>query len=128
MKKLMSSLLLLVLAVGGYFSWNYYHDTYVGDTYFTVIPSGIELETVKNQTGDVFGPGYIYDLIAYDQKGRPKEISFDVITEGPYKSGTVYEAGTYVQVKASKNRVLSKKAVSASQVPDHVLELLNNNG
>jgi len=124
MKKVVGVFFLVLIVAGAFFGFKYYQDTYVGTTYYTVIPEGMEKQDIKSMSGEVMGQGYIYKLTAVNDAGQEKEVEFHVFTDGDYRQGDGYPAGTYLKVTASKKRVISQVIVEKDQVPARVLALL----
>ena len=124
MKKIVGAFFLVLSLAAGVLGWNYYQETYVGTTYYTIIPEGLEKQDIKAMDGQIMGQGYIYKLTAINDAGQEKEVEFHVFTDGDYRQGDGYPAGTYLKVTASKKRVISQVIVVKDQVPANVLALL----
>ena len=125
MKKVVGAFFLVLVAVATFFGYQYYQDTYVGSTYYTVVPAGIEKQDIHSMGGELMGQGYKYKLTAFNDKGESKEIEFSIITDGDYRQGDAYQVGTYLKVTASKKRVIQQEVVEKDQVPAKVLEHLS---
>lgn len=128
MKKILSLIFILFIALVGWKGWEYYQSTYVGEDYYAVIKAPLPAETeIKDSTGHVMGKGFKYAVDAFSDKGTHRKLDFEVITSGEYASGSEYPEGTILLIKASKKRILEQKIITNKQVPSAIKKELEIN-
>lgn len=109
--------LIAVVAVKGK---EYYENRYTGTYYYTMIPMDepMELEDMKDDKGEVVGLGKKYKLKSYDEKSE-RLLEFSVNTEDKDK---LFKPGTFLKIKASNEIVLGEEIISRDEVPEGILE------
>lgn len=114
-----------LVAVGVLQGWNYYQGRYVGSTYYALVPddADITLDNLVDNRGNVVDTGHEYDLIAVNEAGETKDINFTLPAD---KQEDLYQPGTYLKVKASKQLVVKQEPVDSTEVPANVLTQLDN--
>lgn len=124
-KWVMGLIIVSIVGVGAYYAGNYYNDRYVGEDYYTKIPSNtnLELEDIKDQEGVVQATGYEYKLAGYNTQLQKRTLEF---SQHATKVEDLYQPGTYLKISVSKQIVLSEEVVNASAVPTQILELLQD--
>ena len=133
MKKVILTIIVVlaaaVLALGVVWGKRYYEARYVGTDYYAVVPQGYDMteQPVRSMAGEQVGTGITYNLTAYGADGGSRPVSFTVYD--PSSSISLGEQqpqpGQYLRVTASKQTVISWRAIDASEVPADVLPLIN---
>lgn len=125
MKKLIGLIVVILLALGGYKVWDYYQSTYVGQDYYGIISEPLPEETtIKDDSGNALGKGFKYEVTAYNEDGKARQLTFDVITTGINKNGAAYNAGTIMKFNASDKRIIKKSVIEMNQVPSNLVNKL----
>ena len=118
MKKIITVIAcLMVVAAVGILSKNYYESTYVGSTFYVLVPQNQEVSLVPlySMKGEEVGIGGDYEFTAYNEEGEPRTVSFSIHTEN---EEDLLRGGTYLKMEASEKRVLSWQRVREEEVPN----------
>lgn len=130
MKRIIGVIVLILVAVGGYFGYRYWADTYQSTKAYAVVQQQVPEKTkAKDDDGKLATDGHGRQLYQY-------EYHFDwVTTSGKKISNTFYllgvnptplKPGSYVTGEVSNKRVnQGPNAVNKSDVPKDVLAKLN---
>lgn len=125
MKKIIGVIFLIALGVAGYFGYNYYNDTYNGQTAYARIPETVPEKTqTKSDSGEIIKgwSSYKYTLTFVKENGEKQTMGYDLSGENP----TPYQPNAIVKADISKKRIIKgPNAVSESEVPDKVMKELN---
>lgn len=125
MKKMMLALLVVVLGVGGYFSYKYYSETYQGVTAYARTPKGIpeKTQTVDDSGKKIEGySSYKYTFEFVKENGEKQEMTYELSDQNVQP----YAPNTLVKAVISQKRVISgPNEVAEKDVPADVLKKLN---
>lgn len=118
-------IVIAVIVAGAVWAKQYYEDRYVGTDYYTMIPLDYDMtpETQYSASGEDVGLGKDFNLIAYNEEGEEREISFIMMSED---SADYPQPGTFLLAKVSKQLVVSWNIVEENRVPDRVLTRIKN--
>ena len=104
---------------------NYYEDRYVGTDHYAIVPRDYDMspQPVYSRDGVQVGTGVEYKLTAFDSAGRPQVVSFTVFDPGsPISRGEQQpQPGTYLQISASNQLVVSWRVVTTAEIPAQAL-------
>lgn len=125
MKKMMLALLVVVLGVGGYFSYKYYSETYQGVTAYARTPKEIpeKTQTVHDSGKKIEGySSYKYTFEFVKENGEKQEMTYELSDQNVQP----YAPNTLVKAVISQKRVISgPNEVAEKDVPADVLKKLN---
>ena len=125
MKKMMLALLIVVLGVGGYFSYKYYSETYQGVTAYARTPKEIpeKTQTVDDSGKKIEGySSYKYTFEFVKENGEKQEMTYELSDQNVQP----YAPNTLVKAVISQKRVISgPNEVAEKDVPADVLKKLN---
>jgi uncharacterized protein (TIGR01655 family) len=112
-----------LLAAGALWGKRYYDDRYVGSDYYAIVPLDFDMfpETLYSMKGEDVGLGKKYKLTAFNEEGEAKEVEFEARGEDMRRYP---QPGTYLLVSASKQIVLTWRAVEEDEVPEKAREKL----
>lgn len=126
MKKIIGLFLLLLLILGGYFGYNYWKDTYKGETAYAIVPTRIPQ---KKQTVDQDGKAqnglysYKYKLKFMKKNGEFQMMKFNITDYNP----APLTPGSYIEVKISKKRLVEgPKQINKTDIPTSILNKLKS--
>lgn len=100
----------------------YYNDRYVEDSiYYVYVPQSqsIEIEDLKDSSGNVVDKGKNYSFIGLNEKGEKKKLEFSYSTEDSKK---LIQPGSYLKISSSKTIVLGQEVILESQVPVQIFD------
>lgn len=124
MKKIILTILLIIVAIGGFFGYKYCEKTYASHVAYAQIPDTIP---AKEQTKDSRGKivdnmfSYTYELTFVDQKGNTQKLSYEMSSENPKP----FEPNSFVKADISATRVTNgPTSVSKAALPKIVAEKL----
>lgn len=125
MKKMMLALLVVVLGVGGYFSYKYYSETYQGVTAYARTPKEIpeKTQTVDDSGKKIEGySSYKYTFEFVKENGEKQEMTYELSGEDIQP----YAPNTLIKAEISQKRIISgPNEVAEKDVPADVLKKLN---
>ncbi|MCL2707536.1 MAG: YxeA family protein [Defluviitaleaceae bacterium] len=105
---------------------NYYANRYVGADYYAMVPLDYDVAQVqmRSMNGEPIGEGVAYSLTAYDETGKPKEVSFTVYSpESGLSRGEVQPMpGEFLWISASSQIVLRWRLAEAESIPPAAME------
>ncbi len=124
MKKLLLTLGVLILAVGGYFGYTYYTTTYQGITAYAITPNKVPEKTqTYSDSGEKIDDSFTYKYtFEFVKKNGEKELmTYDLSGENVKP----FAPNTLVKAEISKTRVISgPNEVPQSEVPAKILSEL----
>ncbi|WP_172188002.1 DUF1093 domain-containing protein [Lentilactobacillus kribbianus] len=125
MKKIISLIALLILAVGGYFGWQYYTQTYQGHPAYAVIPNQVpKREATVDDNGKKVADSYSYSYKLHFVRtdGKTETLPYEVMGSDPKP----FTPNATVKAEISDKRVVKgPNYVSKDKVPDAVKDKLN---
>ncbi|MEJ6348022.1 DUF1093 domain-containing protein [Holzapfeliella sp. He02] len=130
MKKIIGIIVLVVIIVGGGFSFKYYNDTYKSENAYAVIKQAPTMEAEKDSKGQLVADSNNKQIYSYNYKvtfvfenGTTQDTDFSV--KSTNKDNIPYAVGQYVKGELSKTRVNNTTLIEKSQVPQSVINKLN---
>lgn len=101
---------------------SYYKDTYVGETYYAVVPQEVpQKEETKDNQGKVVPNTYTYsyDLTWADAKGNTLKFEAEVSGENPEP----LTPGRFIRAEISKKRIVKgPNYVNKEEIPENALK------
>lgn len=124
MKKIFGVIALVILAAGGYFGYQYYQETYVGQSYYAIVPQEVPVKeaTVDNSGKEVPDTySYNYDITWADKEGKIRQWEVEVSGSNPQP----LTPGSYVTAEISQKRiVLGPNNIEENKIPPKALAAL----
>lgn len=112
-----------VLFLGG-ITYKYYHDTYVGQTAYAIVPEQVpNKEITTDDSGQVISNSYSYHytLTFITKKGAIQTKDYEIFGSNP----TSLTPNSYVTAEISKKRIVEgPNPVAENQIPKNVLTKL----
>jgi len=119
---------LALLAIGAaIWGRNYYESRYVGTEYWAQIPATFDVTPHELTTMDGEGSGDMgvdYVVTGFNEAGESRQLEFTVRGEN---AADMPQPGSFVELSASDQLVVSHRVVSESEVPTNVIALLRGN-
>jgi len=122
MKKIFGLVTLVIIVIGGYFGYQYYHDTYVGEIAYAKVPVQVpERKEHKSKSGigdtsDWYS--YDYAVTFVKENGTIQEDTFQLSEDNQQP----LRPNSYIKAKLSKKRILEgPTTVDQSEIPKKVL-------
>lgn len=126
-KAIISVIVLVILAFGGYKAYSYWNSTYNGTTNYAVVPTPVKQKSKTDDGGDYKKNGqqvyyYEYDFVWSDPEGNIKHVGWD---SAESTDPVPLNEGDYVTAKVSAKRVTKGlHAIPASEVPEAAKQAL----
>ena len=129
-KRLKIGLIIAGIVIVGIFTVilkQYYDNTYVGSDYYLQVPSNQDTTIDEWQSNNYTIRGKQYKFMAYNENGEEKIVDFDITDDSKAieSKEQLLQPNTYIKVNASKNRVITWKIVQKQDIPDTVLNVIN---
>jgi uncharacterized protein (TIGR01655 family) len=125
MKKILLAILVLIIAVGGYFGYKYYADTYQGVTAYAITPKEVpdKKQTVDDSGNKVEGySSYTYTFEFVKENGEKQEMTYELSGQNVQP----YAPDTLIKAEISKKRIISgPNEVAEKDVPTSVMNVLD---
>lgn len=122
LKKKILFLVLLVVPIFGLTGCSYYHDTYEGKTYYSIVPQTVpeKTATVDKDGKEVSGSSsYIYELNWVDKDGNSIKREVEIAGDDP----EALTPGKYIEAEISKKRIVKgPNYVEAGEIPKNALD------
>ena len=124
-------LIAVIILVGTVWAKQYYDIRYVGYDYYARVPLDYPMETVilHNMDGNEVGTGIDYDLMAFNEEGEARLLSFTVIDpDTPISRGEDQpQPGDYLWISASELLVVAWDFTDEGSIPGPILIMINAN-
>ena len=124
------ALIIAVALIAAVAVWGkqYYDNRYVGTDYYAMVPLDYDMTSValKDMSCKEIGTGIKYNLMAYNEQGESKPVSFTVYDpdSGLSRGEKQPQPGTYLFVKASKQIVLKWSVTEENNIPEKALKMI----
>lgn len=114
------------MILGGYFGYNYWKDTYKGETAYAIVPARIpEKKQTVDQDGKVQNGlySYKYNLKFMRENGELQMMNFNITDSNPVP----LTPNSYIEVKISKKRLIEgPKQINKTDIPTSILNKLKS--
>ena len=125
MKKILGVIVLAFLVFLGFKGYDYYHDTYVGETYYALVPEETPEKTpTVNDSGEVIEglSSYIYELTFVNKKGQVTKRAVEISGENPQP----LTPKAFVTAEISKKRIVKgPNYITKEEIPEEALKEIN---
>jgi len=126
MKKIMLGLGVLLVLLGGFLSMRYYQDTYKGQEYYVKVPTNVDTSLEKWKSGKYTITGRRYEFVGINKQGQERTLNITITDDSKnITEADLLQAGQYLVITASKNRVINYKVINQNDVPANILNNLN---